>query len=121
MASPLFYSDIENPYMNTLVSTLEQYSNERNRSIFLLRYPKSDLSESNENFDNCLILLSPECKVLIVSYYASKNEFENYQDEIESIISYLYSKYEYRNVFGRFSKSKWKSYFIFVGSGTDTG
>ena len=112
MASPLFYSDIENPYMNTLVSSLEQYSNERNRSIFLLRYPKSDLSESNENFDNCLILLSPECKVLIVSYHASKNEFENYQDEIESIISYLYSKYEYRNVFGRFSK--WKGEIIEV-------
>ncbi len=107
MASPLFYSDVENPQLEAVCAQLEEYSREYNRSIYMLRYPKSDLSESKENFDNCFILLSPECKILLVSYRANIDEFDAYQEEIDTIMSYLYSKYEYRMHFGRFSK--WKN------------
>lgn len=110
MVSPLFYSDVENPQLEAVCAQLEEYSREKNRSIYMLRYPKSDLSETNENFDNCFILLSPDCKVLLVAYHADAEEFEAYQDEIDSIMSYLYSKYEYRVHFGRFSK--WKNEIV---------
>lgn len=110
MASPLFYSDVENPQLDALCTRLEEYSKGHNRSIFVLKYPKSELEESKEVFDNCFILLSPECKILVVSYDADADEFEDYQDEIDSIMNYLFSKYEYRVHFGRFSK--WKNEIV---------
>mgnify|MGYP003302308135 CR=1 FL=1 len=107
MASPLFYSDVENPQLGALCVQLEEYSRAQNRTIYVLKFPKSDLEESRENFDNCFILLSPDCKVLVVSYNAEADKFEEYMDEVDSIMNYLYSKYEYRVHFGRFSK--WKN------------
>lgn len=110
MASPLFYSDLENPQLEDLCVRLEEYSKAQNRTIYLLKFPKSDLEESKENFDNCFILLSPDCKILLVSYNAEADKFEEYKDEVESIMNYLYSKYEYRVHFGRFSK--WKNEIV---------
>ena len=94
MASPLFYSDLENPQLHEICIQLEEYSREQNRTIYVLKFPKSDLEESKENFDNCFILLSPDCKILLVSYNAEADKFEEYMDEVESIMNYLYSKYE---------------------------
>ena len=110
MASPLFYSDLDNSQLDALSVQLEEYSKEHNRTIYVLKFPKSDLEESKENFENCFILLSPDCKILLVSYNAEADKFEEYKDEVESIMNYLYSKYEYRTHFGRFSK--WKSEIV---------
>jgi superfamily I DNA and RNA helicase len=112
MASPLFYSDVDNPQLRAVCIKLEEYSKQKNRTIYLLKYPKSELEESKENFDNCFILLSPDCKILLVSYNANADEFEEYKDEVESIMNYLYSKYEYRVHFGRFSK--WKNEIVAI-------
>ena len=101
MASPLFYSDLENPQLEEVCIRLEEYSKAQNRTIYVLKFPKSDLEDSKENFDNCFILLSPDCKIL-----------EEYKDEVESIMNYLYSKYEYRVHFGRFSK--WKNEIVAI-------
>ena len=102
----LFYSDIEEAELAPVKSLLREYSERFNTSIFMLKFPKSDLKEIETLYEGCFLLMCPQHKVVAINIDSNDAMLEDYYDEVVEKMSYLYSKYEYRNLLGRFSQ--WK-------------
>ena len=114
--SPLFYSDVVDLELNEIKDSLEKYSENQNINIFMLKFPKSDIDDPDDSYNNCFILLSPGFKVMICGINVTGVIFANYRDEVEEIISYLYSNYNYRTYLGRYSQWKEKLFTISLNS-----
>lgn len=103
MASSLF-ADINELEYSNLIERMEEYSNSHKMEIFIFQLPKSDLNQSSYINDKCFIVMSVGYKIALVNGGTSDREYEGYCDDVREIISYLFSKYEYRKELGRFSK-----------------
>lgn len=104
--SSLYYDiDKYNEVYSPLIEKVEKYANEHHEETFLLEIPKSDLNEAETyKQDGCFIIMKAGYKIALVNAFASEDCFEDYEEDVMTIINFLYSNYEYRTVLGRFSK-----------------
>ena len=103
MASSLF-ADINELKYSNLIERMEEYSNLHKMEIFIFQLPKSDLNQTSYINEDCFIIMSVGYKIALVNGGTNDREYEDYCDDVREIISYLFSKYEYRKELGRFSK-----------------
>lgn len=94
-----FYTDIEND-LNGLRDMFDSYAREHEQDIFLLKMPKGD--EEDHVFSDAFLVLSPNCKITIVNYQLSEDDYKDYCSDVEDNISFLYKKYKYKDELGRF-------------------
>lgn len=104
MNQSFLYYDVDetNHYFNQLIPLLESYANMQKRDIYVLNIPKSDLSSEIYEKEGCFMLLSPGYKVALINGYADEGAFNDYKEDVQEVISYLFSKYEYRSELGRY-------------------
>lgn len=94
-----FYSDTGESFLK-YKERLEQYAIQHKQNIYMLRMPKNDVNDYDEY--NCFMLLSPTYKVTLVNVSEDAKHFQDYCDDVEDAVSYLYTKYEYKKELGRF-------------------
>lgn len=94
-----FYSDTGTDF-SEYKKKLEQYAILHKQNIYMLRMPKNDVDES-ETY-NCFIILSPNFKITMVNVSENQDDFQDYCDDVEDAVSYLFTKYEYKKELGRF-------------------
>lgn len=100
----LFYSDVEQVELAKTKQLLDCYSKKKNFPLFMLKYPKSELKDSESNYEGCFMLMCPAHKIMILTTNNDTETFEDYHDEVIERINYLFRKYEYIEQLGRFSK-----------------
>lgn len=100
MATTYFYSDT-NKALAPIRAKLEEYANQHEQNIFMLKMPKDNIDDMAE-YQKCFLLLSPGFKLCIVNGGCKNDVFENYCEDVDDAISYLYTKYEYKKELGRF-------------------
>ncbi len=102
-SNSFFYNALENSNQqgHAWIENLEKYSNANSRCVYLLRYPIVDIKPLS--FKKNFMLLVPGCKISIVQE-SEKGEFEDYCDDIDDAILYLYQKYECRSILGRYKQ-----------------
>ena len=100
----LFYSDIEQAELAKTKELLKRYSEKKNLPLFMLKYPKSELKNSESTYEGCFMLMCPAHKIMILTIGNDTDTFEDYHDEVIERINYLFRKYEYIEQLGRFSK-----------------
>lgn len=94
-----FYSDTGEAFLQ-YKEKLEQYAILHKQNIYMLRMPKNDVNDYDEY--NCFMLLSPTYKVTLINVSENTDNFQDYCDDVEDAVSYLYTKYEYKKELGRF-------------------
>lgn len=94
-----FYSDIDNS-LRQYKEILESYAILHKQNVYMLKMPKNEVEECDDY--RCFLVLSPNCKVAIVNVDEKEDKFNNYCDDVEDTISYLFKKYEYKKQLGRF-------------------
>lgn len=109
MESPLF-ADIFDGSFSTLIDRLTDFAKERHMQILLLRLPKSDLPEDDYIHKQCFLLMSVGHKIALVNGGVDEDEFNDYCEDVNEIMSYLFSKYEYRSELGRYKT--WKDALV---------
>lgn len=100
----LFYSDVEQVALAKTKELLKRYSEKKNLPLFMLKYPKSELKDSESEYEGCFMLMCPAHKIMILTIDNDTDTFEDYHDEVIERINYLFRKYEYIEQLGRFSK-----------------
>lgn len=94
-----FYCDTGDSFLQ-YKEKLEQYAILHKQNIYMLRMPKNDVNDYDEY--NCFMLLSPTYKVTLVNVSEESGVFQDYCADVEDVVSYLYTKYEYKKELGRF-------------------
>lgn len=94
-----FYTDIEDD-LDGLLSRFEEYALRHEQDVFLLKMPKGD--DEEYDFNKGFLVLSSNCKISIVNYQLSKDDFDDYYSDVVDNIGYLYKKYKYKEELGRF-------------------
>lgn len=107
------YADIDSLKYREIINKFQSYADEHKMDVFIFKLPKSDLNDRDYEHDNCFMILSVGYKVALVKGDTSENEYQNYCEDVNDIIGYLYSKYDYRAQLGRFKK--WGSQLIETG------
>ncbi|MCQ2369582.1 MAG: hypothetical protein MJ007_03785, partial [Paludibacteraceae bacterium] len=98
------YCEIDSLKKSDFLNNLEDYANDKHINVYILDIPKTDLKNQNTYVHkNCFLILSIGYKVALVNAGASEEEYNNFCEDIDVIVNYLFSKYEYRTVLGRFS------------------
>ena len=100
MNSSVFFNINENNFPG-LRERVEDYANSHNLQVFAIKLPVSDLAESDYYHEGCFMLLSQGHKIAFV--IANPDEGDTYRDDVNDIISYLFMKYEYKAVLGRYN------------------
>lgn len=112
MASSL-YADIDSLRYADIINKVSLYADENQMQIFMFRLPKSDLRANTYEHENCFMLMSVGYKVALIKGDTNNTDYEEYCEDVDEIIKYLYSKYEYRSELGRFSS--WATPYIIRG------
>ena len=100
--SSFLYTDIDKVKHSELVENMARFAESKGLQIFLLNLPKSDLNEETYIISDCFMLMSAEHRIALVNAGVSDYDFECYCEDVDDLISYLFSKYEYRTVMGRY-------------------
>lgn len=99
--SSYFYRQAEKKSNNAnFLDKLEEYSELNQRAIYVLDRPLTDQKYSYE-YNDSLIILSPENKVAIINLNDDPDGFENYVEDIIEDIGSISDKYNYKDVIGR--------------------
>lgn len=97
------FADVLHPkLLSNIVDMVCDYANREAKDIYMMTYPKSDLS----NYDNttCFLLMSSGYKIAIVNNKKNADTFQGYVNDICEIFFYLFQKYGYRSELGRFNQ-----------------
>lgn len=98
------YADIDSLKYRNVINDFQQYADAHKMDVFMFKLPKSDLNDSDYDYKNCFMILSVGYKVALINGGTSEDDYNNYCEDVYDIISYLFSKYEYRAQLGRFKK-----------------
>lgn len=80
---------------------LAEFADKNAKEVYVLEYPKSDLSLEGRDNHDCFMVMSPSCRIALIN--CSNDEgFDDYCEDVDEIISYLFQKYDYRTKLGRF-------------------
>ena len=97
------FADVAHPrLLQEVISKVKHYANDRGQDIYMMTYPKSDLSEFSKT--TCFFLMSPGYKIAIVNNNVDEQSFDNYELDVKDTILYLYQKYGYRSELGRYQQ-----------------
>lgn len=97
------FADVVHPVLlSETIEKVKRYANNAGVDIYMMTYPKSDLSELEKT--TCFFLMSSGYKIAIVNNQKSENEFEGYVDDVKESIFYLFQKYGYRSELGRYQQ-----------------
>ena len=99
------YHDLnkKNDVYSALVNRVEEFAQQKEADIFMIRIPKNDLDETLRPLNGCFMFLSARHKIALVNAFATKEAFANYVEDVKDVLSYLFMKYEYRSKLGRFN------------------
>lgn len=99
------YHDLnkKNDIYSALVNRVEEFAQQKEADIFMIRIPKNDLDETLRPLNGCFMFLSARHKIALVNAFATKEAFANYVEDVKDVLSYLFMKYEYRSKLGRFN------------------
>lgn len=99
------YHDLnkKNDIYSALVNRVEEFAQQKEADIFMIRIPKNDLDETFRPLNGCFMFLSARHKIALVNAFATKEAFANYVEDVKDVLSYLFMKYEYRSKLGRFN------------------
>lgn len=104
MQSSLYFDiDSTKKLYSDLIFRVQSHAEAHNMDVFMLNIPKSDLNDSSYKHDGCFMIMSCGYKIALINAEASDEEFDDYCEDINEIMNYLYQKYEYRGELGRFS------------------
>lgn len=97
----LFF-DVPHPKrLMALIEKVKQYANEIGMDIYMMSYPKSDLTDYDDT--NNFFLMSPGYKVILINNNDEQG-FQDYVADVKDAIFYLFQKYGYRSELGRYQK-----------------
>ena len=97
------FADIIHPKkMTEIVDRMKSFANETAMDIYMMSYPKSDLSDMEDTMN--FILMSPGYRLAIVNYCGNDRDYQYYVSDIKDAILYLYQKYGYRSELGRYQR-----------------
>lgn len=97
------FADVVHPkLLQDVISKVQHYANEEGLDIYMMTYPKSDLTDFSKTA--CFFLMSPGYKIAIVNNNVDEQVFEDYSTDIKDTILYLYQKYGYRSELGRYKQ-----------------
>lgn len=98
----LVYNDVINPSpkFEEFRKMCERYANSKGKDIYLLKFPKSDAETSAMEDPNCFLFLTSDHKVAIIN--AGSRDFEDFVEDVNDTFLFLYQKYNYRDVYGRY-------------------
>lgn len=97
------FADVAHPkLLQEVISEVQHYANEEGLDIYMMTYPKSDLSDFSKT--TCFFLMSPGYKIAIVNNNVDAQSFEDYASDVKDTILYLYQKYGYRSELGRYQQ-----------------
>lgn len=103
MKSSYFYHNL--PYKEgnepDWLERLGEYSRVNGLRVYLLKNPVVDTD--HEDYQNHFVLLAPGFKLCMVDG-SGNDDFEDYKEDIQGDIRYLYQKYDYRSKMGLYSK-----------------
>lgn len=107
------FADVAHPkLLQEVISKVQHYANEEGLDIYMMTYPKSDLSDFSKT--TCFFLMSPGYKIAIVNNNVDAQSFEDYASDVKDTILYLYQKYGYRSELGRYQQ--WSRGLIVIKS-----
>jgi superfamily I DNA and RNA helicase len=97
------YADVVHPkLLSETIERVKQYANNTGVDIYMMTYPKSDLSELEKT--TCFFLMSSGYRIAIINNQKQKSEFQRYIDDVQDSIFYLFQKYGYRSELGRYQQ-----------------
>ncbi len=97
------FADVIHPkLLSGVISVVKGYANRVGVDIYMMSYPKSDLSEPEKT--TCFFLMSSGYKIAIVNNKKDNEEYKEYVDDVQETIFYLYQKYGYRSELGRYQQ-----------------
>lgn len=97
------FADVVHPVLlSETIEMVKEYANNVDVDIYMMTYPKSDLSQLEKT--TCFFLMSPGYRIAIVNNQKNGNEFQDYVDDVKESIFYLFQKYGYRSELGRYQQ-----------------
>lgn len=88
---------------------LENYCNKKEQRVYLLNFPV--IPTKHCEYQDHFMMLIPGYKIVLVKVVSSESDYDEYKEDVEQAISYLYQNYNYRQPLGRFS-TIWSELFI---------
>lgn len=111
MNSTLYYDiDLQSAVNAQLIHRVQEYTINHKMDIFIFNVPKSDLKKGEYEHEGCFIVMSAGHKLALINAGVDQDEYDDYVEDVNVLINYLFSKYDYRSELGRFSK--WGSSLI---------
>lgn len=96
------FADVAHPKrLAALIEKVKQYANGIGMDIYMMSYPKSDLTSYEDT--NNFFLMSPGYRVLLINNNDEQG-FQDYVADVKDAIFYLFQKYGYRSELGRYQK-----------------
>lgn len=97
------FADVRHPgLVSEYISLISAYANKNELDVFMMTYPKSDLSDPDDT--TCFFLMSSGYQIAIINNDKNKEEFEGYVSDVRETFFYLFQKYGYRSELGRYQK-----------------
>lgn len=97
------FADVVHPVLlSETIEMVKEYANNAGVDIYMMTYPKSDLSQLEKT--TCFFLMSPGFRIAIINNQKNENEFLGYVADIKESIFYLFQKYGYRSELGRYQQ-----------------
>ncbi|MGF1688711.1 ATP-binding domain-containing protein [Photobacterium japonica] len=110
MSSSFFYLQVEkNEENNALLTSLEQFSAENMKQVYVLDRPLGDAKYSY-HYEHALVLLAPDHKLTFVNLGSEDDDFEEFVEDFIEDLGSISDKYRYKDKIGR--PRKWREELI---------
>lgn len=111
MASSYFFTNIEQSVKNNkFIETIKRYADANKKQLYLINVPLGGESKYTYDINDVYIALTPKCKLLFINDGNSKEEFEDYIDDVIEDVGVISDKFRYKEIIGR--PKKWKDELV---------
>ncbi|MDC9726078.1 MAG: AAA family ATPase [Gammaproteobacteria bacterium] len=101
MSSSFFYEQVDKNDQNSeFLSALESFSTKENKQVYVVTRPLGD-SRYTYDFNQGLVLLIPNYKLIFINYGTDDEEFEEYVDDFIEDLGAISDKFRYKDIIGR--------------------
>jgi len=113
MTSSYFFLQAENNTSNSdfsdFIKAVDHYSVSQRKQFYIIDRPLGD-SKYSYSDTNHLILLAPNCKILVINFGSSGNSFDEFYEDFIEDLAAIADKYRYKGIIGR--ARYWKDQLI---------
>lgn len=101
MSSSFFFLQAEKNETNqSFISSVESYSEQNKQQVYLIDRPLAD-SKYMYDYQDALVLLAPNHKIIFVNFNSSVDDFEMYVDDFVEDLGSISDKFKYKKIIGR--------------------